>query len=376
MVRFAAALALIALPAAASANCDHLVRKGSTAKGDALITTYRSLLKCDKDKAETAYVDFLKQTGDVPTMVQLSLAAIDHQTFKPVWDSLERLKDYTARDEAATAIGAACGEHPEVVVFLKGAYFGLKNIQFSQWDDAFIACQSEDIQGWLHERVQDPPAMSFDEKYNTILSIWVKRNGAQALPALKAAAITAAEKDGPFVALLESMDQAIQPEAYGKDPDPAHVEELRKSLVDLAEKVGPERASQVADRLFNTGAEAQAASLLPRVYPDRVQSGGSMLYGVASVESCDDQVVLHFAEVHEPSTRWSVQADVETPARAFKPRLKCKSDQPWPVLITPEPVSNSKEIGAWVDTLVPQWESQGMSVKTRSQSKIELPARK
>jgi hypothetical protein len=376
MVRFALVLSALALPAVASANCDALVKKAATVKGDALVSTYKALVKCDKAAAETAYLDFLKETGDVPTMVALSLTAIDSQVFMPVWTSLEKVKDYTARDETSRAIGAACEQHPQVVVFLKGAYLGLKNIQFSQWDDAFAACPSAELEGWLQARVEDPPANSFDEKYNTVLQIWTDRKGPEAMPSLAKAATDAAAKGGPFNSVLEAMDRSIQPTSYGADVTPEHKALLTSTLVAIAGALSPERARFVADRLFNAGAETEAASLLPRVYPDRVQAGGAMMYGVASVEACDNQVILHVAPATEPATRWSVGAELEAPARAFKARLKCKAEEPWPVLVTPEPVADSKGIDAWVATLTKQWTDKGMTVKTRAEPAIALPPKR
>lgn len=375
MVRFVLALTALALPVAASANCDALIKKGNTAEGPALIQTYTSLIACDKAEAEAAYSDFLKQTGDVSTMVDLSLTAIDAQIFMPVWRSLEQLKDYSARDETAKSIGAQCQDHPQVLVFLKGAYHALKNIRFSQWDDAYIACPSDEIQGWLQARVEEPPALAFDEKYNTILSIWVDRERVDALPSLQKAAITASGNDGPFNSILEAMDSAVQPTAFGEDVDPEHATALKLSLVELAGQVGPERARLVADRLFNAGSEAEAASLLPAIYPDRVQAGGSLMYGVIAVEACDKDVVLHYAAVTEPATRWSVVEDVSEPARDVKPKLKCTAEEPWVVLVTPEPVTDSNEVKDWVEELEPQWTAKGLSVKTKSESDIELSPR-
>jgi hypothetical protein len=372
MLRLAVALTALVLPGLAHANCDVLVKRAESAKGEALVGAYKELLACDKGKAEAAYNDFLKHTGDVPTMVGLSLAAIEHQVFLPVWTSLEKLKDYSARDEAAGAIGAACQDNAQVAVFLKGAYHGLKNIQFSQWDDAYVACPDPDLNAWLLDRIQDPPAMSFDEKYGTILSIWVARHGASAIDSLQAAAVTASKKDGPFNSILESMDRAVQPASYGAEVSPADAKRLSEALVAIAKQVDPERARFVADRLYNGGFEAQAASLLPRVYPDRVQGSGDLLYGVAAVETCDTNVVVHYATVAEPAKRWSIQADVEPLARAFKPKLKCSGD-PWIVLVTPEPVSSAKDVDSWVDGLLPQWSTKGMTVKKASEKGIDLP---
>ena len=44
-----------------------------------------------------------------------------------------------------------------------------------------------------------------------------------------------------------------------------------------------------------------------------MQSSGGLLYGIASVESCDGQAVIHFAQATEPAKRWSILADIEAP---------------------------------------------------------------
>jgi hypothetical protein len=364
---------LAALPAPALAgSCDALVAKASTAEGDALVKAYQELLACDKAEAEAAYNDFLQQTGDVETLTALSLAAIDAKAYAPVWNSLDKIKDYGTRDEAAKAIGAACTEHPEALVFLKGAYFGLKDIQFAKWDEAYAACPSEDIDAWLEGLIKKPPETSYDEKYNTLLSIWVKRKGKGALEVLTQAAITAAGNGGPFNAVLEAMDRAVQPE-YGADLSEEDRQLLRTALVEVARNVEPEKAKQVADRLYDAGAEAEAASLLPRIYPDRVQEGGKLLYGVAAIESCDKEAVIHYREVLEPAKRWSILGAVEEPVRAeAKAKLKCDPGGPWPVVATPEPVASSDGVDAWVEALEQQWVSKGYDVKTRSDKELVL----
>jgi len=373
MTRLLFGLTLLALPGTALAGkCDGLAAAANTAKGDALVSSYKALLRCDKSEAEAAYHDFMTKTGDVDTLVKLSLAAVRAKAFTPVWASIDRIPDYTARDRVTAGVGLACTDQPEVKTFLKGAYFALKDIQFAQWDDAYVTCEDAEIDGWLEGLVVKPPARSYDEKYNTLLSIWVKRHGPKALPAFKTGAIEAAKNQGPYNAILENMDLSVQPVGLGASISDEDRKALEATLVELASSVDHEKAALVADRLFNAGAEKAAASLLPAIYPERVQDGGGMLYGVASVESCDGDAIIHFAQATDPAKRWSIMADVEAPARAFKPKLKCTAAEAWPVMTSPEPMASAKEISSWVDELATQWTAKELSVKTKEERVIEL----
>ena len=372
MTRFLTACLLALLPTTAFAGkCDALVKKASTAKGDDLVAAFESLLECDKAEAEASFDEFMRNAAEVGLITRISLASIDAEAYTPVWNMMEKIPDYSARDGIAKGIGEACAEHDKVNTFLQGAYFGLRDIQFGQWDDALVTCQSESLTGWMDGIVAKPPTTSYDEKYNTILSAYVKRKGPDALSALEKAAIQAANNGGPFNAVIEKMELAVQPQELGADVPEADRKRLEESMKNVANEVGPEQAAMVADRLFNAGAESAAASLLPRVYPDRVQSGGRLLYGAAAIESCDKQAVIHVVEVMEASKRWSIKSDVEGPLRGLKKRLKCDSGE-WPVLITPEPVASKGDVDTWSKTLVEEWEGKGMDVKVRAEKGLEL----
>jgi hypothetical protein len=367
------AAALLASTPAIAGKCDAIVAKGTKQTGVAAAATYKELLACDKAEAEAAYNDFLTKTGDVDGLTALSLAAINAKAYAPVWNSLEKIKDYSMRDEAAKAVGASCAQNAEVVVFLKGAYFGLRDIQFAQWDDAYVACPSADVDAWLDNLIKAPPERSYDEKYNTLLSIWTKRKGKDGLTTLKTAAIAAANKNGPFNSILDAMDRAVQPAEIGASPSEEDRKLLESALVDVAASLQPDKAKMLAEKLFNTGATQAAISLLPKLHADKVQPGGGFLYGVAAIESCDKQAVVHYAQVTEPAKRWTVQSELEAPARAFAPRLKCTSEGPWPVLVTAEPVKDAAAVEAWQAGLVQQWTAKGMETKARAEKAITLP---
>jgi hypothetical protein len=373
MKRFwlAAAVALCAPSVALAGACDVHVKKASTAKGDELVTAFKDLTKCDKAQAATSFESFMKASGDADTLVSLSLVAIDAEQYTPVWAMIEKIPDYSARDEVAEKVGAACADHAKVLPFLQGAYFGLRDIQFEQWDDALVSCPSDELTKFLEGEVAKPPASSYNEKYAAIVTAYAKRKKADALPALEKAAIAAAE-NGPFDMILEKMATAVEPAEIGEEMSAADKKKLEDSLVKVANGVKPERAKQVADSLYNAGAEQAAASLLPRVYPDRVQGGGKLLYGVASVEVCDKEAVVHWAGVTDPAKRWSILTDVEAPARAFKPKLKCTAKDAWPVLATPEPVKDSAEIQKWVDGVVAEYAGKGMSASAKGEKDFAL----
>ena len=356
---------------AQAANCDYLVKKAATQEGEALVKSFSQLISCEKSTAESAFDEFMRASKDVGTLVDLSLTAITGELYTPVWHMLEKIPDYSARDEIASGIGAACTANDKVVPFLEGAYFGLRGVQFTGWNRALVSCEDAGLNKWMGEQLLTPPKIAYDEKYNTLIDTYVKRNRAGSLKVLERAA-TSAAGGGPFNVIVEQMEASVQPESFGGSISAEDRALLEKSLVQVANQVGPEQAAMVADRLYNAGSESAAAGLLPRVYPTRVQGGGQLMYGGASVEACDEEAVIHFAAVTDPSKRWSIVSDLEEPARAFKPRLKCSSDGPWPVLATGEPVEAKGDISEWADSLVSQWEGRGFVVKLKEEKAIAL----
>ncbi|MBN2801372.1 MAG: hypothetical protein JXX28_19680 [Deltaproteobacteria bacterium] len=358
---------------AVAGKCDSHLRRGAALKGEAVVDVYKQMLACDKGEAEQGFDEFMRAAGEVGAIVNLSLVAIDAEAYTPVWNMMEKIPDYDARDEIGKGIGSQCADHPQVIPFLQGAYFGLRDIQFGQWDDAFLTCESATLNTWTQGIVAQPPKSVYDEKYNTIITSFALNMRAAALPVLEQAAIGAATEGGPFNAIIEKMDQAVRPPELGGQMSPEDREALEGALVRVANAVDPEQAALVADRLFNAGAETAAASLLPRIYPDRVQADDTLLYGAAAVEACEGHVVVHVAGVREPSKRWSILSDIEAPLHSFRHRLKCTTVEPWPVFATPEPVANHKEIDTWVLEILAQWDKDGNEVKLRVEKDITLP---
>lgn len=366
-----AALAVATFAPVAQASCDALAKAASSTAPDKLGETYAQLVACDQGKAGAAFDEYMRASKTVESLTAVSLAAIDGKVHQPVYPMLEQLQDFSLRDEVASSVGAQCATHPEVVTFLKGGYTALRDRQFGMWRDAYRACDSADLDTWLAEVVGTPPAITYDEKYNVVSESLVRRKRAEALPTLQAAAVAAAGNGGPFTTLLDRMNEAVKPATYGANITDEDRKKLEEALVGVASEVQPELAKQVADRLYQAGAEGAAASLLPTIYADRTQGRGTLTYGVASVESCDKEAVIHFAEVTEPGKRWSIVDDVQPLVREFKPRLKCTAEGEWPMFTTPEPLGKGG-LATWTEQLQVEWAGKGLDAKLREEKAIAL----
>ncbi|HCH61905.1 MAG TPA: hypothetical protein DFR83_03810, partial [Deltaproteobacteria bacterium] len=209
-----------------------------------------------------------------------------------------------------------------------------------------------------------------------LVGIHTDKARAEALGSLTRGAIVAADNGGPFDTILMQMDAAVTPALGGETPA-ADKRALEESFVEIATNVSVEKAKTVADRLANAGAEEAAARLLPRLYPERIQSGGRFLYGAAAIEAGDcggaKEAHIHVAEVTDPSKRWNVLTDVEAPMRGVKPKLKkCSSEGEWAVATTPEPLKSAKAMEDWIAEIEKNWSDKGYSVKVSKEKRIDL----
>lgn len=370
-------LLLVATPGAFAADCAPLLAKVDALAPEAAAPAFAELLGCDKKVAESSFQRYLVRATDSDALVALVMNAVDAEVWNPVWTALSKIPSYEARDEVAQRVGEACTTHPRVVNFLQGAYFGLRDVEFQQWDDAYGACTDEKLWAWAEGQVKAPPAKQFDEKYNSLVAIYVKHKKAAALPALTEVVVKAAENNGPFDAMLAQMSEAVAP-TMGGTTSPEDTLKLVDALSTVAQKVSLERARSVANTLANSGAEGAAAKLLPVLYPDRVQTGGAFLYAAASVEAglCDGKKTawLHYAVVTESGKRWSILGDLEGPLRAMKPKLKeCTMEEPWPVFHSPEPIKSAADLEAWADARVKEWATKGYEVKGLKEKPVTLP---
>lgn len=361
----------------AEAACGYQVRRAAASSGAALATNFAALARCSTDEAEMQFDSLLPRAKTVKDLVGLSMSAIESDVWTPVWRVLSHdALDYDVRDQVAQRIGEECTSNAKIVTFFKGAYSGLRDLEFQQWDDGMVACQSADWDSWLAETAKNPPSSLFDEKYNAILNILTLKEGPDALPIFVHAAVKGAD-NGPFNAILTAMETSVQP-GIGEPKSPENQAKLEAALVEIASRVTLEKARDVADRLANAGANESAASLLPTIYGERADNG-IYAYGAASIEraSCDGEksAVLHVAKVEEPGTRWIILTDVRPIMQKVKPRLtKCEAESgEWGVSTTPEPIGSSKDFDRWVDGLEKQWSDKGYDVSVRKEKTVTLP---
>jgi hypothetical protein len=368
-------LLLFAGPAKA-ASCSSYAAKAKAARGSKIGQAFSQLAKCDTHEAQATFEEVLDNAKDLPSVLGLFQGAIQNKVWVPVWGALEHWKDYDTRDHVAKGIGQACTGQPQIVNFLKGAYYNpeVRDQEFQQWDDAFIACKDPELAAWVSKQAENPPKKMFDDKYSALLGVLVSQKGPLALPHLTQGAIKAAD-GGPFDTMLTQMDAAIRPD-LGMDPEPEDKAALERALVTVAKGIPADKAHLVADRLANAGAESEAAKLLPVVYPGLADQGW-YTYGAAAIERADcdgkKKAVIHLATVREAGKRWFVLSDIRVPLQAVKPKLgKCTSEGSWGVSTTPNPVGSSKEIAAWADKLISQWEEKGYEVSKKTEKQIQL----
>lgn len=366
---------LLLSAAAQAAPCDKLLAGVDKLAPEQVAGAYNDLLKCDREqaKAEATFFRYVARANTPESLAALSLAAINADIYAPVWQTPGKIPDYSLRDEVARQIGASCTQQAKVIPFLEGAYPAVRDIVFRQWDDAYLACESQDLWAWVEEQVKLPPDSTYNEKYNTLLDIYVKHTRAAALPTLTQAAIKAAAT-GPFDTLLAKMVESTQP-GMGQPMKPEDKAALEKAMVEVARNVPLEKARAVAAQLADSGATDAAAQLLPTLYADRVQGGGGFLYGAIAVEECaaSKTVVLHVVTVSEPGKLWNIAPALEKPLQGFKPKIKgCEVATPWAVVTSPEPVARSGDVSAWAATVQKAWVDKGYTVKIKSEKAISL----
>ncbi len=360
-----ALIALALLPAAAQAACEAQHKALGQASGADVVPAFRALATCDDSEADKVFLDVMKRTNEVDSLTALALAALESGIIAPVQAMAEHIP-VGAREQVTSAVGARCTEDGAALQVVTGLHEAVRDRGYAAWSAGLQACDDDGFTAWVESAVKAPPPHTFDDKYNTVLEVWAKRKGTEALPALQAAA-EGSLGGGPFQMILDAMQRSVTPEGLNAKPNDADRTRLIAALAAVAANSSSEQAAAIANRMITVGAESDAVTLLPRIYPKAVQSGGGFVYGVASVERCDDDAVLHWAEVHEPGKRWRVQGSAEEAARAFKARLKCDAGD-WEVRHTAGPVANAGEVETWAEGLAGEFGD----AKLRDEKPIEL----
>lgn len=359
---FALLVASLVPSAAFAGRCDTLAKRAASAKGDAAVTAWRNIATCDAALGQAEFPRSMKNAGSVESLVPLSLAAIELDLFQPVWEMMHKLPS-EHRADVATGIGAACEATPKVRVFLQGSFAGLRGPDFLRWQPAYDACGDAELVTWVEGEVATPPASPYNDKYNALANILIHHKGHEALPTLEQAAIKAGAGEGPFSMLSELIQSIAKPQGYAAKADPKVVDAVEQTLLRVAKAVPAEQARLVADRLYTAGNEAAAASLLPAIYPDRVQPDGGMLWAVAGIESCDDKAMVHWAAVSLKPERMSADEVLAPTLQATKRKLKCGGDLQ--IIGSTEPLADASAAKGWAAQIVDRLASEGTDAKMK-----------
>ena len=246
--------------------------------------------------------------------------------------------------------------------------------EFSRWDEAYSNCSHADIDSWIVERIEKPPAQKFSAKYNTLLDIFAQKKSAKALPHFEKAAIAAAET-GPYKDIVRKITDTVAP-SIGEEMSAENRDALEKALLNIAQKVDKTKASDVAFQLAAAGSEEKAAKLLPSIYEE--QYNGGFTYGVAAVElaTCKGdkkEAVIHYAELTDKKVVWSVLETATASLRSSKAKLsKCESEGDWNIVLTSAPISSAKDIKPWSEGLKSDYQGKGYKVKLQKEKKITI----
>lgn len=337
-------------PGVARAACEAEGAALDAASGAAVAPAFNALARCNPGVAPERFAAAVKQTGDTESLAALAQGAIGLGLNDVVYGMLETIPDYAARTDVARMLGSRCADDPKVLAFVSGAHAALKDRAFVGWSPALASCPADGLTAELQRLAAEVPQRAFDDKYAKVVDLYAERKKAEALPVLEEAAVAAA-KGGPYPVVVDAMAKAVTPSGIGQKPSDADRDALVAALGRVADHATPEQVQKLADTLVAVGAADEAPSLLPRIYPDRVQSDGGFLYGVAAVETCEDEALVHFAVVEEPGKRWTIEQDVRGPAEAFKPRLKCKASGQYTISVTPGPVASANAVAEWAQTV-------------------------
>lgn len=367
----------------ARAACEKEVAKMEATKGPAVAAAFGKVAACDAKVAEQVFTKAMvnaadsasEDDDDAVSLGELALVAIDADVWKPVWDMPGKITDYTARDVVAQTIGEKCATNDKVVNFLQGAYFGLRDVEFSRWEKALVSCVSPKMDSWLTTQVESPPNKQYDEKWIKLVDIYISRQGVNALPSLTTAAAKAAQGEGPYAAILGKMNEAVTPR-MGQQADPDAQKKLEEALVGLAKQLPAELARPIADSLANAGNDAAAATLLPVIYPDRKQPDG-FHYAAVAVEAGECKgtktAVVHTAVLIDPGTHYIVQPVAAKPMRSFKPALKkCTSDGEWTVIVGNAPLADVAELDELYNIASKQWADKGYTLKRKDEKPVSV----
>lgn len=270
----------------------------------------------------------------------------------------EQRSDERARTLAD--LGEACSGNPAMVSFFGDSHKALQD-QFwrERWHRGLSECREPGIQALLRDAIQDPEIQADPSRFGGILEVFSRNLGSNAIPWLKALALSVDEEmqlhvvsafaDASGVGSVEGMNQEAAEAAV-------------KAIVEIAPKL-PDKSVEQARITLQALGDTEAANALAAVrYAERAQDDGRFLWGVVAVEdaTCKRdrvQIAVHYAPVYEPGHRWPDQMQ-EALDQAIKTHWtldlaeRCKGTSTKETMIPSEPFADMDAYTAWRDEIV------------------------
>jgi hypothetical protein len=286
------------------------------------------------------------------------------------------------RSQTLIAFGKACADHPYVVDFFAESEQILgDNFWKERWQRGVAECRAPQAQDMMRKALQNPSVRSDAPRYGSILSALCRNMGREAIPYLKALAITAEDENKTYV-LDAFSDAAGLGSVDGADP--AAAAEAVTAIVELSPALSPAlvlRARQTVAALGDVEAGARLASV--RFSSSKWQDG-SFHWAVMVVErgTCRNGKTLlatYTGEAVEDGHYWpdQVRLPLEKLARAkwtFTELEKCKGEGTLEFLISDEPLPDAKALAEWKASNLAELQRKKVSRKAEiSMEALRLP---
>lgn len=354
-------LVLLALNGALAAapDCNVKALKASITDESPQVTAslYQQVAACDakaaRDNAQIAFTHILPGEQGA----QAAVAAIQAGAGEVVrsW-----MKTQLADDRASTlaALGRSCSGNAAVVTYFVETQQKMGDTFWTErWQRGLAECREPAIQALLKTALQTPANQSDASRFGSILEVYCRNVGRQAIPTLKEVAAGTTNQDIQYHVVSAFADAAGVGSVNGMDE--AAAKEAIAAIVELAPKVHPKVVDQARATVESLGDPATANNLAGVRYAAARQADGTYMWGVIAYESatCKNgktQAILHSGSVTEKGTHWADQ--MLEPIKATLPAAwdldlaaRCKGQGTVEYLVTPEPVKDAAEIKAWRD---------------------------
>lgn len=260
------------------------------------------------------------------------------------------------RSRTVAALGDACGDgDAAVAAFLADTAKALSDRFWTErWYRSLAECRTPEIAELLRKEVQTP---STDRsRFFAVLEVYSRNLGKDAIPQLKALAITIKDPDEQMYVVNAFADAAQVGSESGQDADATKL--AIAAIVELAPNLGPKALDQARITLTTLGAPQEADKLAILRYADKKGADGKLHYGAVAIETaaCKNgktNLGIHIGELVEPGVLWpndvaTIAPGAITSTWAFEVASKCKGTGKTEIVLSETPL-DAAALTAWKD---------------------------